>query len=156
MFEEVVDVARDGKLVSETYFTEQESMLGGSATCIRWCGVLMCILGHYLLFMPIINLLNMIPFVGWLLSSIVALAAIIFAIVVGLTLSITTIAVAWVFFRPLIGIPLLILVGASVYLTFFFDWSKVSKYDDVSDDDTATVTGDTTTPDSDGGNTVST
>ena len=37
----------------------------------------MCILGHYLLFAPIINLLNMIPFVGWLLSSIVAVAAII-------------------------------------------------------------------------------
>ena len=158
MFEEVVDVARDGKLVSETYFTEQEGMLGGSATCIRWCGVLACILGHYLLFMPVINLLNMIPFVGWLLSSIVALAAIIFAIVVGLTLSITTIAVAWVFFRPLIGIPLLILVGASVYLTFFFDWSKVSKYDDVSDDGNVapdTVTDDTT-PDSNDGNTVST
>ena len=67
----------------------------------------------------------MIPLVGWLLSGLVAVAAIIFAIVVGLTLSVLTIAVAWVFFRPLIGIPLLLLVGASVYLTFFFDWSKV-------------------------------
>ena len=68
----------------------------------------------------------MIPLVGWLLSGIVAVAAIIFAIVVGLTLSVLTIAVAWVFFRPLIGIPLLLLVGASVYRTVFFDWSKVS------------------------------
>ena len=159
MFEEVVDVARDGKLVSETYFTEQESMLGGSATCIRWGGIFLCIFGHYLLFAPVINLLNMIPFVGWLLSWIVAVAAVIFAVVVGLTLSVLTIAVAWVFFRPLIGIPLLILVGASVYLTFFFDWSKVSKYDDVADggsDADATVTDDSTTPDSNDGTTVST
>ena len=64
----------------------------------------------------------MIPFVGWLLSWIVAVAAVIFAVVVGLTLSVLTIAVAWVFFRPLIGIPLLIAVGASIYLIFFYDW----------------------------------
>ena len=79
-------------------------------------------MGHYMLFAPIINLLNMIPFVGWLLSWIVAVAAVIFAVVVGLTLSVLTIAVAWVFFRPLIGIPLLIAVGASIYLVFFYDW----------------------------------
>ena len=158
MFEEVVDVARDGKLVSEQYFTEQESLLGGSATAIRWGGIFLCILGHYLLFAPIINLLNMIPFVGWLLSWIVAVAAVIFAVVVGLTLSVLTIAVAWVFFRPLIGIPLLILVGVSVYLTFFFDWSKVSKNDvaDGGSDADATVTDDSTTPDSNDGTTVST
>ena len=160
MFEEVVDVARDGKLVSETYFTEQEGMLGGSATAIRWGGIFLCILGHYLLFAPVINLLNMIPFVGWLLSWIVAVAAVIFAVVVGLTLSVLTIAIAWVFFRPLIGIPLLILVGASIYLTFFFDWSKVSGFDDVSDDGNvapdATVTDDSTTPDNNDGTTVST
>ena len=160
MFEEVVDVARDGKLVSETYFTEQEGMLGGSATAIRWGGIFLCILGHYLLFAPVINLLNMIPFVGWLLSWIVAVAAVIFAVVVGLTLSVLTIAIAWVFFRPLIGIPLLILVGASIYLTFFFDWSKVSGFDDVSDDGNvapdATVTDDSTTPDANDGTTVST
>ena len=160
MFEEVVDVARDGKLVSETYFTEQEGMLGGSATAIRWGGIFLCILGHYLLFAPIINLLNMIPFVGWLLSWIVAVAAVIFAVVVGLTLSVLTIAIAWVFFRPLIGIPLLILVSASIYLTFFFDWSKVSKFDDVSDDGNvapdATVTDDSTTLDTNDGTTVST
>ena len=66
----------------------------------------------------------MIPFVGWLLSGIVAIAAIIFAITVGLTLSVLTIAIAWVFFRPLIGIPLLILVGISIYFAFFYDWGS--------------------------------
>ena len=122
MFEEVVDLSRDGKTQSEQYFEEQESTLGGSATCFRWLGVFLCIFGHYLLFAPIINILNMIPFVGWLLSWIVAIAAVIFAIVVGLTLSVLTIAVAWVFFRPLIGIPLLIVVAASTYMIFFYDW----------------------------------
>ena len=89
----------------------------------------------------------MIPLVGWLLSGLVAVAAIIFAIVVGLTLSVLTIAVAWVFFRPLIGIPLLLLVGASVYLTFFFDWSNVSG-GAVAEGEDATVTDETVTLDS--------
>jgi len=122
LFEEVVDVARDGKLVAEQYFTEQEETLGNAAKCIRPTGIFLCILGHYLLFSPIIKLLDMIPFVGWLLSGIVAVAAVIFAIVVGATLAILTIAIAWVFFRPLIGIPLLLIVAASTYMVFFYDW----------------------------------
>ena len=134
LFEEVVDVARDGKLVAEQYFTEQEETLGNAAKCIRPTGIFLCILGHYLLFSPIIKLLDMIPFVGWLLSGIVAVAAVIFAIVVGATLAILTIAIAWVFFRPLIGIPLLLIVGASVYMIFFYDWG------------TAEVIGESTTP----------
>ena len=77
----------------------------------------------------------MIPLVGWLMSWIVALAAVIFAVIVGLTLSVLTIAIAWVFFRPLIGIPLLLIVGVSVYLTWFYDWGKAS-----------TVEGEDTTP----------
>ena len=85
----------------------------------------------------------MIPFVGWLLSWIVAIAAVIFAIVVGLTLSVLTIAVAWVFFRPLIGIPLLIVVGASTYMIFFYDWGDTEVYGGANTP-TATVTNSTT------------
>ena len=76
----------------------------------------------------------MIPFVGWLLSGIVAIAAVIFALAVGLTLSTLTIAIAWVFFRALIGIPLLALVAISSYLIFIYDWGN------------AAVVGETTTP----------
>ena len=122
-------------------------MLGNSAVIIRIVGIILCILGFYSLFTPVINLLNMIPFVGWLLSSFVALAAAIFAFVVGLTLSLLTIAIAWVFFRPLVGITLLALVSISIYLTFFFDWSKVSG-GAVAEGEDATVTDDTVTPDS--------
>ena len=67
-------------------------------------------------------MLNWIPLVGWLLGSIVSIAAMVFAFVVGLILSTLIIAVAWVFFRPLIGIPLLIGVGVGSYFTFYYDW----------------------------------
>ena len=122
VFEEVIDLAQDGKKTYEDYFADQDSKLGTAAKCIRPTGIILCIVGHYLLFSPVIALLGMIPFVGWLLSGVVAVAAMIFALVVGLTLSTLTIAVAWVFFRPLFGIPLLICVAASTYLIFFYDW----------------------------------
>ena len=124
MFEEVVDVARDGRLQSNQYFDDMQAMLGWSGPTIRYGGIFMCILGLYFLFSPIISLLNWIPLVGWLLSSIVAIAAIIFAVVVGLTVSLLTIAIAWVFFRPVIGITLLIITSISVYLIFFHTWSE--------------------------------
>ena len=92
----------------------------------------------------------MIPFVGWLLSWIVAVAAVIFAVVVGLTLSVLTIAVAWVFFRPLIGIPLLIAVGASIYLVFFYDWGETAETADSNT--TTTPATNSTIPVSGGGN----
>jgi len=82
------------------------------------------IFGLYCLFSPIIALLNWIPLVGALLGSIVSLAAFIFALVVGLTISVFVIALAWLFFRPLIGVPLMAGVGASVYFTYFYDWSQ--------------------------------
>merc|ERR1712032_1737695 len=134
MFEEVVDHATDGKVPAEQYFKDQEDALGTAGSVIRPLGIFLCIFGHYLLFSPIIKILNMIPLVGWLLSGIVALAAIIFSVIVGLTLSVLTIAIAWLFFRPLFGICLLAIVGTSVYFTFYYDWG------------TAEVAGETTTP----------
>ena len=127
MFEEVVDVARDGKLESSQYFDDMHKLLGCSGQAFRYGGILMCILGLYFLFSPIMALLNWIPLVGWLLSSIVAVAAVIFAVVVGLTISLLTIAIAWVFFRPVIGITLLIITSISIYLIFFYNWSEESE-----------------------------
>jgi hypothetical protein len=83
--------------------------------------MILTILGLYLLFAPVIALLNWIPLVGALLGSVAAIAAFLFALLVGLTLSTLTIAIAWVFFRPLIGIPLLCLTACGIYIAFFFD-----------------------------------
>ena len=95
-------------------------MLRTSAYVIRPLGVITCILGHYLLFSPIIKLISWIPFVGWLLSSLAAVAAFLFAVIVGLNLALLTIAIAWLFYRPYIGVPLLLLVATTAYMIFFW------------------------------------
>jgi len=90
-----------------------------AAKIIRPSGIILNILGLYFLFAPVIAVLNWIPLVGWLLGGVVGLAAALFALVVGLVLSSLTIAIAWVFYRPLIGLVLLSGVAIGLYLIFF-------------------------------------
>ena len=63
--------------------------------------------------------MSWIPLVGWLLGGAVALAAFVFSLVVGFVLSCLTIAIAWLVYRPLIGIALLALVCGGIALIFF-------------------------------------
>jgi len=98
------------------------------------------ILGLYLLFSPIIELLKWIPLVGWLLGGLVSIAAFVFAFIVGGTVSCLVIAVAWVFFRPLIGIPLLLATGTGIYFIFFYDWGTAEVAADTAGGSTPTPT----------------
>lgn len=121
MFEEAINNFRDGIQTAEEYFKGQEDFVNTANYIMRPLGIFLVILGLYMLFSPVIAMLKWIPLVGALLGSIASLAAFIFAFLVGLTLSCLTIAVAWVFYRPLIGIPLLCLTGVGIYFCFFND-----------------------------------
>ena len=54
------------------------------------------LVGHFLLFSPIIKLLAWIPLVGWLLAAIIKFAAVIFAIIWGSLLHLIVMCVAWI------------------------------------------------------------
>lgn len=144
MFEEVVDSAQDSENTPQQYFDGQKESVGTAAKVFRPLGILCTIFGLYFLFSPVIQLLKWIPLVGWLLGGLVSIAAAIFAVIVGLTVSCLVIAVAWVFFRPYIGIPLLLATGTGIYLIFFYDWEKngaaITPTDTVSGGDTPTPT----------------
>ena len=66
-------------------------------------------------------MLSVIPLVGMFLSQFAAFAALLFALVVGSTLSFAIIAVAWVFHRPFMGISMLAIVLLSIYFTLYYD-----------------------------------
>jgi hypothetical protein len=83
---------------------------------IRILGFLMMFFGIALLFSPIIALVKWIPLVGSLLSYGVALAVWIFALVLAFTLSTLTIALAWIYYRPLYGLLLLALVTGGILI----------------------------------------
>ena len=113
-FEEVIDNASDGKKAGQDVLIANDESMKTAGNIIRPCSILTCILGHYLLFAPIIAVLAWIPLVGWLLASVVKVAAFIFAFVMGGTIATLTLGIAWVFFRPCVGITLLTVTGLGI------------------------------------------
>ena len=81
-------------------------------------------LGFYCLFAPIIVLLSWIPLVGSLLGMVFALAAGIFAFIVGGTIACLVLGTAWLVFRPLYGGVLLAMTAVGLFLIFFIDTGK--------------------------------
>lgn len=121
MFEEVVNLFTDGKVTAAQYFADQEKNLELANKVIRPLGIVLTILGLYFIFAPVIAMLKFVPLVGYMLASVASFAAILFAIIVGGTASCFTIALAWIFFRPLIGIPLMALTLMGVYIAFLYN-----------------------------------
>src|SRR5262249_27905189 len=81
----------------------------------RAAGFLMMAVGLYLVFNPLVTFADVIPFVGTLLGTGVAL----FAGVVALALSLITIALAWLWYRPLLGAGVLVVAVLLIGLLFF-------------------------------------
>ena len=78
---------------------------------LRLVGTILCIAGIAALFKPLTTLANFVPILGGLVNMAVGLVA----LVVGLAISLVVIAIAWIRFRPLVGIGLLIVVAGLVF-----------------------------------------
>lgn len=80
---------------------------------VRFGGFLVMAIGLSLVFKPLVAMADVLPFLGNLIGGGVSL----FAGVVAFGLSFITISVAWIFYRPLIGIPFL-LIGVGTMAAF--------------------------------------
>ena len=78
----------------------------------------MMFIGIWLLFSPLIAACAWIPLVGYMLAHGVSFVVMIFALILSATLTMLTIAVAWVYYRPLFGILLLTGVAIGVGILF--------------------------------------
>ena len=47
------------------------------------------------------------------------------ALLGGITITIVTIATAWIFYRPIFGMSMLISAGILIYLTLICDWKTI-------------------------------
>jgi hypothetical protein len=99
-----IDLLDQGIKSKEAMFAEQESMNTTLTWILRLVGFVLMALGIYLVFSPLVTFAELLPFLGGLLGAGVAIVAILIA----LPLTLITIAVSWVAYRPLIGIPLLV------------------------------------------------
>ena len=78
-------------------------------------------MGLWMIFTPLIVVLKWIPLIGALLGGFAAIASFIISLLVGVTMSLFVIAVAWLMFRPCLALSLLTLVGLGIYLICEWD-----------------------------------
>ena len=85
----------------------------------RVVGWVLSWLGIWIFFGPIVYLLSIFPLIGGLLSTLASWAALLFGLIVGTVLSVLVICIAWLFYRPLISLGLILLsVGLGVGLCY--------------------------------------
>lgn len=87
---------------------------------VRLGGILLMFIGFSLIFKPLSVIADVLPLAG----TIVGIGTGIVAFLLTIPLSLITIASAWIFYRPLIGVPLLIAAGVGI----FFLVKKVISY----------------------------
>ena len=119
-FTEVIDEIHDSNKGCDEFFDELESKNESETTLFRWISWLGSVIGHFFLFMPIIKVLSWIPLVGAILSSVMGFASFIFALVWATMLHLLILGLAWVFYRPVLGIILLSLVGIILGVIFMY------------------------------------
>lgn len=115
-FQEAINEISVGSKTADEVLDAVEAKISTHTTIFRWVSWFMSIFGHWLLFEPIIKLLKFIPLVGGLLGSIMSFAAGIFALVWATLLHLLILALAWIAYRPLIGLLLLSGVALMIVL----------------------------------------
>ena len=86
---------------------------------ISW---VLSVAGHYLLFIPIIQLLGWIPLIGYFLATVMSVAAFIVALLWSTIMHFLVLGLAWVYYRPIFGVTMLVLVGLGVGMLLFGDF----------------------------------
>jgi len=114
---EMLDI---GQHSAAAMFEEAQNNNKTRTWIIRLLGFILMFAGFSMLFKPLSVVADVLPIAG----TIVGVGTGIVAFLLAISFSLCTIAVAWIFYRPLIGIPLLI--GAGVGM--FFLIKKVASY----------------------------
>lgn len=81
------------------------------ATVLRLVGWLMCCIGFSLMASPLRALANVVP----LLGKMVGIATMLIGFILGSTVSLITISVAWIAVRPVFSLSLLAIAGVGIY-----------------------------------------
>ena len=95
---------------SDEIFDEMEKSNDSVTSVFRLVSWIICVFGFYLLFSPIITLISWIPLIGTLFSYILGFAAFIIALIIGSLTFLLVFALAWVRYRPLLGLLILTLI----------------------------------------------
>lgn len=105
-----VDLLVYGQQSADTMFQAAQDANATLTWILRGVGFFIMFMGLVMVFKPISVFGDVIPIVGTLLGAGLA----VFAGAVAAALSLVTIAISWLFYRPLVGILLLLLAGGAI------------------------------------------
>jgi len=100
-----------GTLSADSMFQASQDENATFTWILRLVGLLLMAMGLGLVFNPLAVVADVLPFAGSLLRGGIGL----FALLVAASLSLVTIALAWVFYRPLVGLGLLAVAGGALF-----------------------------------------
>lgn len=103
-----------GIQTAEQMFASAQSANNMALWLLRAVGIFLCFLGFRLLFGPLPVLADVLPIAG----SIVSAGTGIISFLLTLIISLTTISIAWIFYRPILGVPTLL--AAVLLLIYLF------------------------------------
>jgi hypothetical protein len=106
-----IHLARAGNAPASQMIADQQSAEATMTWILRAVGFFVVFVGFAMFFGPIATLASVLPFLGTLVRG----ATTFFAFVLAVPVTLVTIALAWLAFRPLIGGGMLILAAAALY-----------------------------------------
>jgi hypothetical protein len=92
-------------------FAEAEAANSVFTWFLRALGFGVMFLGVLLVFRPLVTIGDVVPIIGTILG----FGAGLIAFIVSIVFTSLTIAIAWIFFRPLIGILMLLVAGGGIF-----------------------------------------
>src|SRR5262249_27259564 len=111
-----IELIKSGTHSAEAMFAAEMEANRGLTWGLRLVGFLLMAVGIFLVVRPLAVVMDVLPFLGDLTS----LALGIMATLIALGLSLVTIAIAWVFYRPLVAVGLLAVGGGLFALLIYW------------------------------------
>lgn len=114
-----MDWVYEKQLTLQEVFKDQQSKNVTKTVLTRLLGWFMMVLGWFLLFSPIYKMLSWFPLLGQFLVQLGYFLGILIALVNGTVLSILVISIAWLYYRPKIG---LLMLGCCLLIIGYVVW----------------------------------
>lgn len=102
-----IDILMDGTFDALSMFKKEEKDNIFLSWLLRFLSLLMMWIGLNLAISPFTTVLEKIPFLGDLLNS----GILVFTFIISVVLSLITVGLSWLFFKPFFGLGLLVIVG---------------------------------------------
>jgi len=109
-----LEFLKHGEFTAEQIFTAAQKKNTMIAWILRLIGFMLMMGGVITILKPLEIIGDVIPFIG----GVIGFGISIVAFLIALPLSLTTIAIAWIYYRPLLGIGLLIISAGIAFFTY--------------------------------------